>query len=501
MNQMNTLPTTIQMNNNDLLQANTTPSKSVFLNAATSVPSSSLLNLSPHKKLIDVTTNDSPLPIIQTRKAKDTGADSYSCGAILKNGEPAIILPHSRHFTTPTTPSLTPDIKPLPELNCARSGAGLVPSFNHTPGQFAEITKYKVTEAAIYKNPAILKNEVQDFSKLNRSDITELEHYHNLLSPYQANLLRSVQRKQQLYPQRYRDDYLRHSSILLLSNGWSSAQRYSLCSIPNKVNRSGQCRLHKYCPYCCFLERRHALARYVPCYDSGIWHFLTGSFTGDLKMTGTGDYYELLHYWDAYKIALQQLVKDKLIRGAFWTEELAVNSIAPVHVLPHIHATIEADSVDAEVIEKLNAAVSLNLKATLGPDHLAPNIQVKSLNSQRKLLSHLRYQVKPIKLVKAYDLAWSRALHNNRAGAVRLNSETTDLVLGYSSITNRRFKINYAGNLNPKTKLYIGVKAKDMRAAKDEVNALIREGVDYIEMDEKEAEGETVNDAADFSRN
>jgi len=203
-------------------------------------------------------------------------------------------------------------------------------------------------------------------------------------------------------------------------------------------------------------------------------------------MNTTNDYYELLHYWDAYKIALQQLVKDKLIRGLFWTEELAVNSIAPVRVLPHIHATVEADSVDAEVIEKLNSAVVANLKATLGPDSLAPNVQVKSLNSQRKLLSHLRYQVKPIKLVKAYDLAWSRALHNNRAGAVRLNSETTDLVLGYSSITNRRFKINYAGNLNPKTKLYIGVKEKDMEDARDVVGEVIREGVDYIEMNEAE---------------
>ncbi len=176
---------------------------------------------------------------------------------------------------------------------------------------------------------------VQDFSKLNKSDINELFKHHNLLTPQQLNLLRSVQKKQQLHPQRYRDDYLRHSSILLLSNGWSSAQRYSLCSVPNSVNRSGQCKLHKFCPYCCFLEKQTALARYVPVYDSGQWFFMTGSFTGDLPMTGISSYFELQSYWDAYKLSLQQVVREGLLRGVFWTEELAVNSISPTQVLPH----------------------------------------------------------------------------------------------------------------------------------------------------------------------
>lgn len=327
-------------------------------------------------------------------------------------------------------------------------------------------------------------DKITDYSKLNRSDLGELERHFSLLSPQQTNLIRTVKRKRELYPQRYRDDYLRHSSILLLSNGWSSAQRYSMCSVPNSVNRSGQCRLHKFCPYCSFLEKQHALARYVPVYESGIWFFLTGSFCGDLNMTGPSSYYELASYWDAYKSGLQKLVKDKLIRGVFWTEELAVNNIAPVQVLPHIHATIEADEMNDEMLIELKNSVVSNLKSVLGPECLAPNIQVKNLNSQRKLLSHLQYQIKPIKLVKAYDLAWSRALHNDRAGAVRLNSETTDLVLGYSHITNRRTKINYAGNLSPKAKMYIGTRDRDRKAAEAIVTGVMREGVDYIEVEE-----------------
>ena len=325
---------------------------------------------------------------------------------------------------------------------------------------------------------------VQDFSKLNKSDINELFKHHNLLTPQQLNLLRSVQKKQQLHPQRYRDDYLRHSSILLLSNGWSSAQRYSMCSVPNSVNRSGQCKLHKFCPYCSFLEKQTALARYVPVYDSGQWFFMTGSFTGDLNMTGISSYFELQSYWDAYKLSLQQVVREGLVRGVFWTEELAVNSISPVQVLPHTHAIIESSGLSDAVVLAIRDLVTHNLRAALGPDCLAPNIQTKNLNSQRKLLSHTQYLLKPIKLVKAYDTAWSRAVHDNRAGAVRLNSEMTDLVLGYSSVTNRRDKINYAGNLSPRAKAYIGTKDNERHESKEVVLQVMGEGVDYIEMDE-----------------
>jgi len=327
---------------------------------------------------------------------------------------------------------------------------------------------------------------VQDFSKLNRANIEELDQHPHLLTPVQTNYLRTVQRKRELYPQRYRDDYLRHSSLLLLSNGWSSATRFSLCSIRNSVNRSGQCRLHKFCPYCAYLEKQQVLARYVPVFKSGIWFFVTLSFTGDLRMSGTNDYYDLLHYWDACKSALKSLVEQRLVRGVFWTEELAVNSIAPTHVLPHIHATIEADEFGAGRVEELKALAINHLNAVLGPDHLQPDIKVTSVNSQRSLLSHLQYQVKPVQIVRAYDLGWCGAVQNDRAGAVGLNSETTDLVLGYSSITNRRTKLNYAGNLNPKTKFYVGSKKTQLKAAQSMVHAVMREGVDYIEMEESE---------------
>jgi hypothetical protein len=216
-------------------------------------------------------------------------------------------------------------------------------------------------------------------------------------------------------------------------------------------------------------------------------------------MTGISSFFELTAYWEAYKLSLQQMVGEGLVRGAFWTEELAVNSIAPTKVLPHIHATLEADGFDNELQKELKGLVTHNLRAALGPDCLAPNLHVKPLNSQRKLLSHLQYQLKPIKLVKAYESGWSRAFHNHRAGAVRLNSETTDLVLGYSSVTKDRTKINYAGNLSPKTKTYIGTKVSEKDGAKEIVAQVMAEGTDYIEAEQGLAESR-IDDSATKQR-
>jgi len=422
----------------------------------------------------------------QTSNHIDSETESYTGTVNLNDSELTIGLPHSSPHTTSTASSCSSLPQTRPRVISARSWGIGVDESKAAPITFTGTSDIKDTESCIYMNPAILNNQVQDFSRLNRSDIGELFQHQDILTTDQTNLLKTVQRKRELYPQRYRDDYLRHSSILLLSNGWSSSLRYSMCSVPNAVNRSGQCKLHKYCQYCSFMARQRALIRYVPAYESGIWHFLTGSFTGDLTMNTPADYYDLLNYWDAYKLALRNLVKLKLIRGVFWTEELAVNSIAPTRVLPHIHATIEADSMDDETIRILKSSVVANLKTTLGPDCLAPNIQVKNLNSQRKLLSHVQYQIKPIKLVKAYDLAWSRAVHNDRAGAVNLNSQTTDLVLGYSCATKDRTKINYAGNLSPKAKMYIGTRDRDMKEAQAVVRSVIKEGSDYIELDGQE---------------
>lgn len=333
-------------------------------------------------------------------------------------------------------------------------------------------------------NPPPCDNRLRDPTKLNRSDWGELKRYRYLLGGRNLRLLESVEKKPEFYHKRYDDpNYLPQSSLLLLSPGWASAERYALCGISNTSNRSGACRLHKFCPSCCWYERAHAQLRYVPAFDKGTWHWITGSFTGDLHMRTEcpiNDVNDWRAYWDAYKTAFVQMVNTKTFRGVFWTEELAVNSFLPTRVLPHVHAVVEADDIDAQ---KLAQAVCDHLEKALGDNHLQPDIQHAPILSERSLKDRIGYMLKPINVLKAYRNAWEEALLDDRQLAPSLNSQATDLILGYSNVTTRRPKMIAKGSLDSKSKNFIGIPTRelnDYRQYLADLDDLTRD--DYMEV-------------------
>lgn len=335
-------------------------------------------------------------------------------------------------------------------------------------------------------NYEIEEEVVRDAVKLNRSDLSEIERHAHLLSVQEQSHLKLIKNKVVCWPSRFpdSDQYKRQSQLLLLANGWTSAKRYAHCSIPNS-NHNGVCRLHKFCPHCSWWEGNKQSLTYVPAYGDGNWFFLTGSFTGSLEMTSPAQASDWLLYWNAYKSALHTLVEAGDLRGVFWTEELAVISMLPMKVLPHIHCIIEADAIDEQIKDKLNHLVALHLHLGL-EEPLKPNLRVAPITTDRSLYFHIRYMIKPIKLVKAYDLAWSRAAVNNRQSVQQLNSQATDLVLGYTHVTTDRCKLNTKGNLKPSTKNFIGVREKHH----DDYTELFRDITEgpheYIELEEGE---------------
>lgn len=90
-----------------------------------------------------------------------------------------------------------------------------------------------------------------------------------------------------------------------------------------------------------------------------------------------------LVHWEACKSALVQLVRDQRIRGVFWSEELAVNSLLPVRVLPHVHAIVDADDVDVELIRDMEALVAAYLERHLDDGQLIPNVHGKPITTAR----------------------------------------------------------------------------------------------------------------------
>jgi hypothetical protein len=187
----------------------------------------------------------------------------------------------------------------------------------------------------------------------------------------------------------------------------------------------------------------------VPSFHDGNWHFLTGSFDGDLAFTGS-DGFDWIHYWDAYKYGLSALVEEGLIEGAYWTEELAVNSFVATRVLAHVHCIIDAFELTDTTIDILKDKVTEHLAKNLGPDFLLPNVKVSAIDDQKALFDRIGYMLKPMKLLKAYDRAWVGASCHNRARVWQLNSQLTDLIKGHCEITRRRPKMLAKGTLNPK---------------------------------------------------
>lgn len=341
-----------------------------------------------------------------------------------------------------------------------------------------------VPYAAQIQESKIIKIQVRerkDPSSLNRCDIDEIRNHGSLLLGKQQIQLQNVRKKINLYPERYdrEPNYLPQSQIFIMSTGWGSADRYSCCSVRSSINPSGQCRLHKFCPYCSYLIRRDVQLQFVPAYDEGNWYFLTGSFRGSLTMSLSSDAYDWIAHWDLYRYALDHMYSNGTIRGFYMIEELAVNSIYQVSVLPHIHAIIDADTLDAEEVEEAILEVKDAHKTEYALT-LTPDVILSPITSQRSLIDRIGYMFKPINLVRAYKTDWM-----NCQDVVRLNNNSTDLVLGYSHVNNGRQKMRYKGTLNSKCKQFIGVRKNDRAKYKPLLRQIQSEAyLNYMESSE-----------------
>jgi len=216
---------------------------------------------------------------------------------------------------------------------------------------------------------------------------------------------------------------------------------------------------------------RDAQLQFVPSYNSGNWFFLTGSFKGSLGMRNGTDCFNWLKYWDAYRFGLGQLLKDNQIRGYYLTEELAVTKLTEVQVLPHIHAIIDCEGLDDDILDELGKHVEAAL-ASDSAQILETDIDVDPIESPTSLMDRIKYMYKPVNLVKAYERDWYNHCNTDRKLAWELNSHTTDVVIGYSHVNRRRMKMCGKGTLNSKERHYIGKLRKEFSRYKSHLAAL-----------------------------
>jgi hypothetical protein len=135
----------------------------------------------------------------------------------------------------------------------------------------------------------------------------------------------------------------------------------------------------------------------MPDFHHHTWGFLTVSFHGDLPYSSTVSPAEWWRYWDA----------TGFIQGAILREEIKINSIAPIRVLPHLHAIVSNPDVSNSVIDELGFDVYSYLDAQGERVKLLPSIRFQPLLTEEDFEKVWFYIYKPTLFYDAYLAKWN----------------------------------------------------------------------------------------------
>ena len=253
---------------------------------------------------------------------------------------------------------------------------------------------------------------------LNHADLDTLfRHRHRLPHDVKENLT-ATRQIMRWYPQRFDRPgqmYAQLAGIMAMSTS-SARRRFCRCCIDFKP-----CGLVKFCPYCAHRRRMKVLKTFLPCLGKMPLYFLTISFEGDLSFL-PGDAFAVEVYWDASVRAVKDMVNEGIFKGAFWSEELNLNSLLPLRVLPHVHVIVAADELNLSTIDDLKERILAYREAPdehfFNPDNLNPywfqvslpvSTRTYLVDSETDWANILGYMVKTNPLAQRYVQAFTAA--------------------------------------------------------------------------------------------
>lgn len=323
---------------------------------------------------------------------------------------------------------------------------------------------------------------------LNATDLDEVTQHRHLLTYQQRVELGTIHYRLEAYPQRFARGlrYAQTAGLVLLSD-WPSRRRFCYCSI-----RKGLCGLWKLCDHCSYRKRTLLRQRFLTQFSRSRWWFLTISFDGVLPFEGHFAE-DMGLYWDACHEAVRSMVRDGSFLGAVKVEELHVQSLLPLKVLPHCHFLIAADDVTVGQIEDLRQLVLAHrgTQPDWGTGEMARDeaervdleVSTKTylLPTEGDFSRVMGYLIKPMNLVTPYLNAWPEASLNGREGVPDLNANVVEFFDGYVENCYSRHQLDYMGILDARTRSRCIAVPKAMRvqpAHKARVNALLREFAD-----------------------
>jgi len=312
----------------------------------------------------------------------------------------------------------------------------------------------------------------QDFltrenNHLNHSSLFELYKNKSRLSLPSEKKVEILNHKRLNYADKYRyDNYFSQCCLLTLLDQ-DIATQVCLCDVKSSaiygVNPTGLCNRHRFCYHCANRNAIKTLRTFRPKFYQHQWCFLTISYDESLPLTYLSGS-EWARHWDAAKMALKRLVTTNGITGAMWREELAIPSLIPTRVLPHLHAIIPMEDLSPCALELLANWIA-GYRDDLGYGvELEPSIQCNSILTEEHFVRVVSYIHKPTDLVTPYTSNWNENASREDKGAT--NRRMRDLIEATIMHPKDRDQIGYFGNMLATTRTrFIGVPKNEREGA------------------------------------
>ena len=286
---------------------------------------------------------------------------------------------------------------------------------------------------------------------LNHSSLDQLLSHRTVLSADKMMKLSALVRKRTHYPDTYRyENYFSQCSLIsLLEQSYSQSVCFCGLKPGNSNDRlasnsTGLCNKPRLCWHCARNNVRNTLRTFQPVFFNHDWGFLTISYDGSLPFGPSSDLNWTL-YWEAAKSALKRLVGTGAISGAMVREELAVLSLCPTIVQPHLHAIVPVSELSEGSVELLSRWTS-NYTDDLGESvALKPSIVFKPVTTEDGFEGIVHYIHKPIDFVSPYRARWDDKL--DAKDKATLNRAARDIIEASVAVPKGRFQIDYLGNM------------------------------------------------------
>ena len=300
---------------------------------------------------------------------------------------------------------------------------------------------------------------------LNYASLGELLRAKNGVPPLLQLKIDALARKSTQYVDTYwYERYFPQCSLISMLDQ-SISTRICMCGLRGKkhfgINPTGLCNKPRLCMHCARRNVQNTLRTFGPAFHRHQWGFLTLSYHGDLPFTHISGP-DWSRHWDAAKSAVKRLVANEIVGGAMIREELAILSLNPTSVQPHVHAIVPAGELSKAAEECLSSWMQGYRDDQGDGVSMPPSIKFERIATEEDFNRIVQYIHKPIDFVTPYVGLWG--LVETYEEKVMINRAIRDAMEAVIVLTQGQRQIDYFGNMRAASKRsFIGVPLKERK--------------------------------------